>query len=68
MHVNGKKGQLEKFISSNFVVEEKVNPSRIYEVNNNDISDEYVYLTSRDLRVEDNFALNFTKDNAKNSY
>lgn len=66
MHVNGKKGQLEKFISSNFVVEEKVNPSRIYEVNNNDISDEYVYLTSRDLRVEDNFALNFTKDNAKN--
>ena len=66
MHINGKKGQLEKFISSNFVVEEKVNPSRIYEVNNNDISDKYVYLTSRDLRVEDNFALNFTKDNAKN--
>lgn len=65
MHTNGKKGQLTKYISENPMIEEKVNPSRGFEINNNDISDEFIYLTSRDLRAEDNFALNFVREKAK---
>ncbi|MFQ8625840.1 MAG: hypothetical protein ACLSA2_04835 [Candidatus Gastranaerophilaceae bacterium] len=65
MHNNGKKGQLIKYISSKPVIEKTVNQSRVFEINDKKISDEFVYLTSRDLRAEDNFALNFVREKAK---
>lgn len=67
MKNNGKKGQLLSFVSDPLKVENPVEVSRIFCVNK-DLPDtnEFVYLTSRDLRVEDNFAINFLKEKTKN--
>ncbi len=67
MENRGKKGQLLNFVPSTLNVEKRVNFERIFEHNRslNNGSD-YIYLTSRDLRVEDNFALNFVKEKASN--
>lgn len=62
----GKKNQLLSFTPQYFETEVRVNPERILEVNRNSKNyDGFIYLTSRDLRVEDNFALNFIKEKNK---
>lgn len=62
----GRKEQLLNFTPSSFITESRVNPERVFEVNRNSKNyDGFIYLTSRDLRVEDNFALNFIKEKNK---
>ena len=67
MKNNGKKGQLLSFVSEPLKIENSVEVSRIFCVNKGLLdTNEFVYLTSRDLRVEDNFAINFLKEKTKN--
>lgn len=66
MNSAARKNQMLNFVSSSFETETRLNPERIFEVNRNANNyDGYLYLTSRDLRVEDNFALNFVKEKSK---
>lgn len=54
------KNNLLKYVPSEFSVESFVNPFRIYEFNNKEIKKGYVvYLMEREIRIKDNFALQF---------
>lgn len=62
----GKKNQLLSFTPQDFETEVRVNPERVLEVNRNSKNyDGFIYLTSRDLRVEDILQLNFIKEKTK---
>ena len=51
---------LLNYISTDFIIEQKTNPARIYELNNKPIRNgEIIYLCEREIRVKDNFALQF---------
>ena len=51
---------LLNYIPNDFIIESRINPARIYEINNNFIkSAPILYLCERELRVKDNFALQF---------
>ena len=51
---------LLNYISTDFIIEQKTNPARIYELNSKPIrKGEIVYLCEREIRVKDNFALQF---------
>lgn len=59
------KRELLKHIPNTFETEEKVNPKRIYEVNNIKPKEgKMVYLIERNLRLNDNFCLNFALEKA----
>lgn len=54
------KNNLLKYVPLDFSVESFVNPFRIYEFNNKEIKKGYVvYLMEREIRIKDNFALQF---------
>lgn len=54
------KNNLLKYVPSDFSVESFVNPFRIYEFNNKEIKQgSIVYLMEREIRIIDNFALQF---------
>lgn len=54
------KNTLLNYIDSNFVSENYINPARIFDVNNYPIQQgNIVYLCEREIRVKDNFALQF---------
>lgn len=60
------KNTLLNYIPLNFNIENKINPARIFEVNNNPVkSGDIVYLCEREIRVKDNFALQFTLQKSK---
>ena len=49
-----------KYIPNDFCVEYNVNPARILEIKDNSVKQGYViYLTEREIRAKDNFALQF---------
>ena len=51
---------LLNYISTDFIIEQKTNPARIYELNSKPIrKGEIVYLCEREIRAKDNFALQF---------
>lgn len=55
-----------KYIQADFAVEKSINPLRIYELNNNQIKDGIIlYLCEREIRVKDNFALNYALQKSK---
>lgn len=57
---NVKRNTLLSYLSGNYQTENKVNADRIYELNNKpEKSGDTVYLCERELRFEDNFAINF---------
>lgn len=57
---NIKRNTLLSYLSGNYQTETKVNTDRIYELNNKpEKSGDTVYLCERELRFEDNFAINF---------
>ncbi len=57
---------LLNYISKNFVTEKIINPARIFNYNNKPIKKGFVvYLCERELRVKDNFALNFAYQKSK---
>ena len=52
---------LFNYIPTDFATEQTSNPLRIFELNNKPIRNgEIIYLTEREIRVKDNFALQFT--------
>lgn len=54
------KNTLLDYIKIDFVIEQTINPARIFEFNNKPIKDgEIIYFCERELRVKDNFALQF---------
>ena len=54
------KNNLLKYVPSDFSVESFVNPFRIYEFNDKEIKQgSVVYLMEREIRIKDNFALQF---------
>lgn len=54
------KNNLLKYVPSDFSVESFVNPFRIYEFNDKEIKQGYVvYLMEREIRIKDNFSLQF---------
>ena len=60
------KNTLLNYISSDFEIEQKINPARIFELNNNPIKTRnIVYLCEREIRVKDNFALLFAIQKSK---
>lgn len=57
------KNSLLQYIPKNFTIEKKVNPFRIFDANNNKITDgNVVYLCEREMRANDNFGLQFAKE------
>ena len=51
---------LLNYIPCEYVIENEINPARIYDVNNKPIRNgEIIYLCDREIRVKDNFALQF---------
>ena len=51
---------LLNYIPTDFATEQTINPLRIFELNNKQIQKgEIIYLTEREIRVKDNFALQF---------
>ena len=51
---------LLNYIPTDFVIEQTINPLRIFELNNKQIQNgEIIYLCEREIRVKDNFALQF---------
>ena len=57
---NIKRNTLLNYLSGTYQTESIVNPDRIYELNNKpEKSGDTVYLCERELRFEDNFAINF---------
>jgi len=60
------KRELLKHIPNTFETEEKVNPKRIFEINNiKPKKGKIVYLIERNLRLNDNFCLNFALEKGK---
>ena len=54
------KNTILNYVPREFFVEYNVNPARIFEINNKEITQGYVvYLMERELRAKDNFALQF---------
>ena len=54
------KNNLLKYVPSEFSVESFVNPFRIFEFNDNEIKNgSVVYIMEREIRIKDNFALQF---------
>ena len=57
---------LLNYISTAFIIEQKTNPARIYELNSKPIrKGEIVYLCEREIRAKDNFALQFAIEKSK---
>ena len=57
---------LLNYIPNDFAVEKKINPARIYEFNNNPIKNgKIIYLSEREIRAKDNFALQFALQKSK---
>ena len=51
---------LLNYIPTDFAIEQAINPLRIFELNNKPIRNgEIIYLCEREIRVKDNFALQF---------
>ena len=51
---------LLNYIPTDFAIEQAINPARIFELNNKPIRNgEFIYLCEREIRVKDNFALQF---------
>lgn len=60
------KNTLLNYAPANFEVENPVNPARIFETNNNPIkSGNIIYICEREIRVIDNFALQFALQKSK---
>lgn len=60
------KNTLLKYISNAFKIENNVNPSRFFNINNKPLkTGEIVYLCEREVRVKDNFALQFALQKSK---
>lgn len=60
------KRQMLNHIPNTFESETKVNPKRVFEINKNEIKKgKIVYLIERNLRLNDNFCLNFALEKAK---
>ena len=54
------KNTLLSYIPTDFETEKRINPARIYEVNNNPIrTGNVIYFIEREIRAKDNFALQF---------
>lgn len=61
-----KRGLMLDFIPDEIFCATEVNPNRVFKLNNKDINDgDIVYLASRELRLEDNWAVIFGLDLAK---
>ncbi len=57
---------LLKYIPTDFAIEQTINPLRIFELNNKPIRNgEIIYLCEREIRVKDNFALQFALQKSK---
>ena len=57
---------LLNYISTDFIIEQKTNPARIYELNSKPIrKGEIVYLCEREIRAKDNFAIQFAIQKSK---
>ena len=57
---------LLKYIPTDFATEQTINPLRIFELNNAPIRNgEIIYLCEREIRVKDNFALQFALQKSK---
>ena len=57
---------LLNYIPSEYVIENKINPARIFELNNKPIRNgEIIYLCEREIRAKDNFALQFAREKSK---
>ncbi len=57
---------LLNYVPDKFIVENKINPARIHEVNNNPIKAGVVlYICEREIRAKDNFALQFAIEKSK---
>lgn len=60
------KNTLLNYIPDNFVTENEINPLRIFELNQNKLKNgSVIYLCERELRVKDNFALQFAIQKSK---
>ena len=60
------KNTLLNYIPTDFVIEQIINPARIFEFNNKPIKKgEIIYLCEREIRDKDNFALQFTIQKSK---
>ena len=54
------KNTLLNYISTDFMVEQTINPARIFEFNNKPVkSGEIIYICEREIRTKDNFVLQF---------
>ena len=54
------KNTLLNYIPNKFAIESKINPARIYEINNKIIkTGNILYICEREIRTKDNFALQF---------
>ena len=57
---------LLNYIPTDFAIEQTINPARIFEFNNKPARDgEIIYLCEREIRVKDNFALQFALQKSK---
>ena len=57
---------LLNYIPTDFATEQTINPLRIFELNNKPIRNgEIIYLCEREIRVKDNFALQFALQKSK---
>ena len=60
------KNTILNYIPTDFVIEKNINPARIFEFNNKPIKNgEIIYLCEREIRVKDNFALQFALQKSK---
>lgn len=60
------KNTLLKYLSVKIEIEKRVNPARIFEVNNKQIkTGNIIYLCEREIRAKDNFALAFALEKSK---
>jgi len=54
------KNTLLNYIPTDFVIDKTINRARIYELNNKPIkSGNIIYLCEREIRIKDNFVLQF---------
>ena len=57
---------LLNYIPTDFVIEQAINPLRIFELNNKPIRNgKIIYLTEREIRAKDNYALQFALQKSK---
>jgi len=60
------KNTLLNYIPADFMVEQTINPTRIFELNNKPVKNgEIIYLCEREIRAKDNFALQFAIKKSK---